>query len=580
LPPAFGPIWRALDAADRASASRQALAAQFGVSTGTLQRILVDGDVPDLARSRNKRIVHSWVRILARLARQTGHDARRWIEAVGIVWDPTIASIVDRTLRTAPGRQPRGAPAVGVPPPPRAAPQAVPALGAIAAPWPDLVTAAIATPLGEPLTDTSASAASMTFLTRLATRTIGAVSPSSRVRCVPMLEHELVASLRTPSSGIDLGVGITVSVARRRSGLDLLAIPGWRAGGDAVSLAIGDAGGREPPVWSRLVAHVDPTTRLATDLEVLHDYLRGQCGIPTEHLLLHEAASVTELAAACRHAAEGLRSGRLVFVGRPATCAGVRAAWELEPDAAGWRIESVRDARQQVPRYGLGLGIPASRASWRPHLAAALEEELLGSCAADTARLYAEQLTATTRRAIALAMPGAPPAAAPPAVTPPSPGGWRLAAFDTGDDTFAGALVHETLRLLRESVVTLLATTGVPEEGAGLGPRASELAAEHARRLLPRRWHAELERRRGVSTVHASHHCHSCSVSLDDPAHRGAADRFCRFCADDAGRLRAHDDVRRLIAGWMQGWQAELGDDEALRRAGRFMDAMPAWSVN
>ena len=59
LPAGFREIWRALRAADEASASRQVLARDLGISTHTIQRILVDGDVPDLAGTPNTRVLRA-----------------------------------------------------------------------------------------------------------------------------------------------------------------------------------------------------------------------------------------------------------------------------------------------------------------------------------------------------------------------------------------------------------------------------------------------------------------------------------------------------------------------------------------
>ena len=75
-------------------------------------------------------------------------------------------------------------------------------------------------------------------------------------------------------------------------------------------------------------------------------------------------------------------------------------------------------------------------------------------------------------------------------------------------------------------------------------------------------------------------YCHSCSALLDDGIHRGVSDRFCRFCADDVGRLRPRRDVEQLLAQWIAGWQGGIPEDEAMKRATDFMRVMPAWSEN
>jgi hypothetical protein len=38
--------------------------------------------------------------------------------------------------------------------------------------------------------------------------------------------------------------------------------------------------------------------------------------------------------------------------------------------------------------------------------------------------------------------------------------------------------------------------------------------------------------------------------------------------------------VQGVIARWLQGWQGGIPEQEAMRRAAVFMQAMPAWSHN
>lgn len=92
LPLAFREIWVALADAQRSARSRQELARRLRVSTGTLQRILVSGDVPDF-EAAGARVTRAWARTITRLAIAVGRDARSWIEMVGIPWNETIAEV-------------------------------------------------------------------------------------------------------------------------------------------------------------------------------------------------------------------------------------------------------------------------------------------------------------------------------------------------------------------------------------------------------------------------------------------------------------------------------------------------------
>ncbi|MDM7915581.1 MAG: zinc ribbon domain-containing protein [Candidatus Eisenbacteria bacterium] len=75
-------------------------------------------------------------------------------------------------------------------------------------------------------------------------------------------------------------------------------------------------------------------------------------------------------------------------------------------------------------------------------------------------------------------------------------------------------------------------------------------------------------------------HCQSCAASLREEHNQGPSDRYCRWCSDEAGRLRPRAEVTRILAGWLQHWQEGLSADQALRRAESYMKLMPAWSEN
>jgi len=92
LPESFREIWSALADAERQAATRQDLGRRLRVSTGTLQRILVSGDVPQFACA-STRVTHAWTRTITRIAHALGRDARSWIEAVGIPWTQTTREI-------------------------------------------------------------------------------------------------------------------------------------------------------------------------------------------------------------------------------------------------------------------------------------------------------------------------------------------------------------------------------------------------------------------------------------------------------------------------------------------------------
>lgn len=72
--------------------------------------------------------------------------------------------------------------------------------------------------------------------------------------------------------------------------------------------------------------------------------------------------------------------------------------------------------------------------------------------------------------------------------------------------------------------------------------------------------------------------CHSCTMPLDSPEARGPSKEYCKHCTDEAGNLKPREEVQQGIAMWLRSWQEGITEEQALRRAGRFMQAMPAWA--
>ena len=108
LPATFLPIWEALSQADESAVSRRELARELQVSSVTLHRVLVTGDVPDLRRA-SVREQRAWTRTLSRVAHRLGFPPRSWIDAVGIPWTETIASLVAEATASSESTQPRAA---------------------------------------------------------------------------------------------------------------------------------------------------------------------------------------------------------------------------------------------------------------------------------------------------------------------------------------------------------------------------------------------------------------------------------------------------------------------------------------
>ncbi|MGB0722795.1 MAG: hypothetical protein ACPGU7_10420 [Gammaproteobacteria bacterium] len=67
--------------------------------------------------------------------------------------------------------------------------------------------------------------------------------------------------------------------------------------------------------------------------------------------------------------------------------------------------------------------------------------------------------------------------------------------------------------------------------------------------------------------------CHSCAAPISE-----GDGRYCERCRDDAGELRAYEDVHENVARWLLSWQPGIGLGVALKRAEDYLRAMPAWA--
>ncbi len=72
--------------------------------------------------------------------------------------------------------------------------------------------------------------------------------------------------------------------------------------------------------------------------------------------------------------------------------------------------------------------------------------------------------------------------------------------------------------------------------------------------------------------------CLSCAAPLGNPELKGASDTYCKYCSDEQGKLKSRGEVQGALAGWFQMWQPNVDEATALKRAGFYMQAMPAWA--
>ena len=70
--------------------------------------------------------------------------------------------------------------------------------------------------------------------------------------------------------------------------------------------------------------------------------------------------------------------------------------------------------------------------------------------------------------------------------------------------------------------------------------------------------------------------CESCSAPLSE--FTGPSDKYCKYCTDEKGNLKARNEIQQQIAMWFKSWQGEISENQAMTRANSYMKSMPAWA--
>ena len=569
LPAGFREIWDALREADRESTSRQVLARDLGISTHTIQRILVDGDVPDLAGTRNARVLRAWVRIIARLARKFGRDARIWVEAVGISWDDTVAGVVDDTLAKLAAGDAGVRPDLGAD---EAGDEYIHRVAGYE--FPDEAKVGIVS-----------GGAGHSFLGAYVSGLIGAIRPDCRITVTTGGEADLTGRLTGSGPELDMVAGVADTLRRRMAGLDFVDIPGIKIRLSAICLRRREMEAM-PPRWLEAVS---PAISRDNKYMVLGDdlaarFLKGQCGVAEENLIMREPGDLCEAADTLVRESSLWESSMhqerwVILVGDEETCFAVgRTLEEREDFRRAYSVERLSKFPQDLPAFQVAIALPAWSQEIRDLLRAATGLELIGSGGAHTAHLYAGLLAGAfmKRNLVNLINPSI------------SNGPHILTDFRAAGGVFRDVLCRELVTMLKIRIDEALFSRGLFKTREAVTAQAEYLAVQHARNLVPVEWAASLDRvgpgpmapgNVNVLRVPANH-CLSCSASLLDEGHRGASDRYCRICSDEAGGLRPRDEVQKILAEWFAHWHGRLDQGDAMGQANDFMDRMPAWCNN
>ena len=585
LPAGFREIWTALKAADEDSPSRQALAKRLGTSTHTIQRILVDGDVPDLGRTKNTRVLRAWVRIVTRLAHRLGSDARSWIEAAGIQWDEAVASVVEQTTDRLTAIEAAVRPDLGGEGP---GGEVVPEVQGYEFPG-EIEVGVVA---GGPL-DLRVGGSDRPFIETYVSRLVGAIRPDCRIGITGVSADHVIDGMGEgqPISGPEssgkcrIVAGVVDTLKGRMSGLDFVALPGLKMRLSALVLCKRQAE-VPPPAWHDCVSPAlsKDNKYLVTSGGLAHRFLEGQCGLSEENLIVRETRDPAEIG-------DTLLSETSLW---ESTIHRERWVILVDDEETCWRVESALREREDVrrdfsacapkgtprdfPAYQVAIAVRAHDREIRDLLRAATVIELFGSAAPHTARLYAD-LTVVGFMARNMGN------LLNPAI---SKGPHILMDFAGAAGGFRDACCRELMRLLRAEIGGAIERRGLFKTPEALAAQARFLAAQHARNLVPAVWRGDLDMIEalpvravpsGLLSVPAMH-CLSCSASLLDEEHRGPSDRYCRVCSDEGGNLRPREEVHEILAAWFEHWHGRMEHDEALRQADLFMDRMPAWCKN
>jgi hypothetical protein len=414
------------------------------------------------------------------------------------------------------------------------------------------------------------------------------VNPPTRLRIQNLEETEIVSGLLSVDPTLDMGVGITETVHRRYLGLVFVAIPGLSMRLGAICLRGTERDGPTPE-WRSAILPGKMKDRyfLVTSSDVAHDYLKGQCGIGTREIITRSANDPGQIGEILLEETEKHHGHWIIFVDGDDVCglvadslAGTRGFSER------YSVEDLPGAREECPRYPVGIAFRSGAAYLRGLLQAARDEELFGGSSRRTAHLYASLIIESFLERNPAGLPD----------IPEMRGAFGIKHFPMATREFQEVLFRRLVVGLKQALLSRLESEGIAEAADALESRATERAAAYAEALIPPEWlqgieealiRSEKAESRGASASIAPRSrgqwlpwCQSCSVTLKDEHNRGVSEHFCRFCSDEEGRLKSRSKVQNLIARWFERWRENLNHDEAMRRAGLFMRAMPAWSNN
>ncbi len=72
--------------------------------------------------------------------------------------------------------------------------------------------------------------------------------------------------------------------------------------------------------------------------------------------------------------------------------------------------------------------------------------------------------------------------------------------------------------------------------------------------------------------------CNSCGMPLMDETKHDKEENFCKYCADENGKLQPRETVQAGIADWLKLFAPATKGVDFMNRADFYLKAMPAWA--
>ena len=72
--------------------------------------------------------------------------------------------------------------------------------------------------------------------------------------------------------------------------------------------------------------------------------------------------------------------------------------------------------------------------------------------------------------------------------------------------------------------------------------------------------------------------CQSCGMPINDETKHAKTETYCKYCADEKGKLNPREVVQTGVSQWLQMFAAKKEGVDFMKRADYYLKAMPAWA--